>query len=333
MNNQPYYPWHRDILAYIEQQITAKRLPHALLFRCRPYYFDTTLGWQIIQRLLCDSQTATDHCQQCRLVAEYSHPNVFFLDVHHEKVGIDAIRQLEQQMWQTAVFNKPKIAFINGMDLLSIAAQNALLKTLEEPPKHVFFILSVETISHVLPTIISRVQRLKHTAIDASGEQAILQWLQQRLLAANQASGKEEITNIAQLADFAPERALALLKEPEQVKILEQEKRNFAQFMAGKYSTTALVDSMDHANLAEQLSRYQQYVDSLIHVLFEKTAQQSNTKAENPIKYMRWQGVSLRSLYALRDSLMTLRYLQSTNVNLPMQLNDYLSRWQNDRES
>lgn len=329
--NQHNCPWHRDILTYIEQQLKAQRMPQTILFRRRPYYFDTTLGWQIVQRLLCDTHTADDYCQQCHLMAEHNHPNVFFLDVHHEKVGINDIRQLEQQMWQTAVFDKPKIAFISGMDLLSIAAQNALLKTLEEPPSNVYFILSVDNISRVLATIMSRVQRLRHTTINDDSLHEILHWLQQSLLEQQQSYTEAEIAKVAQLANFAPEQTLTLLKSPEQVTLLEKEKTIFAQFMSGKYAATDLVDNMDNSDYSQQLARYQRYVDNLIHVLFEKTAQQSDIKAENPIKYSKWQGLSLRSLYRLRDTLMTLRSLQETNVNLPIQLTDYLSRWQNDR--
>lgn len=328
--NQHNCPWHREMLKYVEQQIKQGRLPHAVLYRRRPYYFDTTLGWQIIQRLLCDSHTAADHCQQCHLMAEHNHPNVFFLDVHHEKIGIDAVRDLEQQMWQTAVFDKPKVAFISGMELLSIAAQNALLKTLEEPPKNVFFVLSVDNISRVLPTIMSRVQRLRHEKIDADGEQAILHWLED-VLADKSAATAANLATIVKLADFAPERALQLWQSPEQVSQLEQEKAHFAHFMSGKLSATALVDGMDSADYAQQLARYQSYVDVLIVRLFDETVRQSDVSEAATIKYQRWKGVSLRRLYGLRDSLITLRYLGSTNVNLPMQLTDYLSRWQDDR--
>ncbi|PID65331.1 MAG: hypothetical protein CR977_01210 [Gammaproteobacteria bacterium] len=202
MKAQAVYPWHRSALQHIKTQLGEDRLPHALLYRQRNDYFDTALGWQVAQLLLCEAKNGQDNCHHCRLLAEKSHPNVLFLDVFNKKIGIDDVRDLEQQMWQTSVFDKAKIAYISGMDLLSIGAQNALLKTLEEPPKNAFFILSVSNLSRVLPTIISRVQRLRHGRLE---QHTLLHWLQAQL---NTTMTEAEIGKIAKLADFAPLRIL-----------------------------------------------------------------------------------------------------------------------------
>lgn len=322
------YPWHREILTHVTTQLKAGRLPHAMLFRRRRGYFDDALGQEIAKRLLCDSQTGEDRCKHCHLAEEQNHPNVLFLDVINEKVGIDHVRELEQQMWQTSIFDKPKVAFISGMDLLSIAAQNALLKTLEEPPKNAFFILAVENISRVLPTIMSRVQRLHHCHVE---EHERLHWLQSQL--GNNAPTEAAIAKITQLADHAPQAALALLTSPDEVNRLEQEKKQFVDFMAGKVTTKTLLSGFTNETADEVLMRFCRYTEGMIRFLFEKSSQATDKTAENSVQYPTWNGISLRSLYRLHDILTAHRRLVRTNVNMPMQLTTHLVDWQHDRRS
>ncbi len=329
------YPWHKSALAHVSQQLTMGRLPHALLFRHRYGFFDDALGQEIIKRLLCDSQqdkkNDKDNCKHCHLIDEKNHPNTLLLDVaekktNKEKVGIDDVRAIEQQMWQTSMFDKPKVAYISGIDLLSIAAQNALLKTLEEPPKNAFFILSVENISRVLPTIMSRVQRLHHGNIE---QQELLLWLQNHI--GDHAPTEAEIAKIAKLANNAPEPTLALLLAPDEVAKLEHEKQQFAQFLTGKITSKTLLATFDDKKADEILRRYCRYTDSLITRLFKKSAENTDKTIENSVQYPKWNGISMRSLYRLRDILVEHQHLAYTNVNMSMQLTTHLIDWQNDR--
>lgn len=331
--NDSNYPWHQNALSHVATQLRENRQPHAMLFRLRADYDDTTLGWQIAQYLLCDSQDACGQCKHCRLMDDRAHPNVLFLDVVNDKIGIDNVRELEQQMWQTSMFDKSKIAYIQGMDLLSLGAQNALLKTLEEPPKNAFFVLSVQNLSQVLPTIMSRVQRLRHGKTEQS---ILLHWLQQQLSAP---MTDEEMAKTVKLADFAPLRAYELLTQPDAVKQLEQEKSQFARFMAGKCSASQLAETLEKEQPQGQLRRYCRYTEGMIRYLFDKSADANqaleNKRAdkyrENSVQYATWNGLSLRALYALHDALTTLQHLADTNVNLQLQFITSLTDWQNER--
>ncbi len=327
------HPWHHYALEHVAAQVRESRLPHGLLYRHRSYYFDEALGWETAKILLCDSNTASDNCQHCRLVDERAHPNVLFLDIFDnpnrkpkDRIGIKQIRELEQQMWQTSVFDKPKVAFISGMDLLSIGAQNALLKTLEEPPTNAFFVLSVKNISQVLPTIMSRVQRIRHGQVD---QDSLLHWLQQQII--DTPMTEAEIGAIAKLADNAPEQSLQLLQTPETVNKLKEEKSQFARFLSGKIGVGTLVAKIDKANIEDQLARYQRYTESMIHFLFTQQAKKSaDNLPEQQTKKVTWNGVSLSALYLLHDELMQLRYLTRTNVDMQWQINAALSAWQSN---
>lgn len=329
-----HYPWHQTTLNHTIMQLRERRQPHATLFRQRPDYDDTALGWHVVKRLLCDDYSGADKCKHCRLLNDLSHPNVLFLDVVNEKIGIDHIRELEQQIWQTSMFNKPKVAYIQGMDLLSLGAQNALLKTLEEPPQNAFFVLSVQNLSQVLPTIMSRVQRLRHGKFE---ESQLLHWLRQQ---SPSSVSEAEIAKTAKLADFAPLRAHELLTQADAVKQLEQEKAQFAQFMSGKCSASKLAETLEKAQVSAQLSRYRRYTEGMIRFLFDKSAtanqptdnKRADNNGGNSVQYATWNGVSLRALYALHDILTTLQRLAETNVNLQLQFTTSLTEWQNERK-
>lgn len=324
------YPWHRHFLAQVRQNLADNRVPHAMLYRYRPHCFDEQLAKDIATLLLCDNHQGADQCQHCRLMHEDSHPNVIRLQVREEKVGINEVRDLERQMWQTAVFDKPKIAIIDGLDELSIGAQNALLKTLEEPPKNTFFILSVSQLAGVLSTIMSRVQRLHHSKTAEAFEEQVMSWLEQQL--GETKPSITEIKNVARLVAFAPETSLALLRSPEQIEQLKQEKKYFAQWVAGKQQTRQLVEKMDKVHLDEQLKRYNRYVEALIKYLFDKMLTDGEPTGSERQQPPRWQGVSLQGLFRLRDVLEHLQQLTRTNVNMTMQLQVDLMDWQNDRE-
>lgn len=337
------YPWHHNALTHIVEQLREDRQPHATLFRLRKGYNDNQLGLQICKYLLCDDINSPEAGKHSRLVNEHSHPNIISLDVinneinytpvEKRKIGINDVRDLEQQMWQTSMFDKPKIAYIQGMDLLSLGAQNALLKTLEEPPKNTFFILSVQNISRVLPTIMSRVQRLHHGKFP---QDKLLHWLQSQL---DEPITEAAIAKTAKLVDYSPTNALALLNAPDAIQELEQEKALFAQFMSGKCNASRLAASLHKEQVSEQLYRFCRYTENMIHFLFEKTAnnnselpnKRADNAGENSVQYADWNGVSLRALYRLHDALMTLRRLADTNVNLQLQFITSLTDWQNER--
>ncbi|MBS9777214.1 MAG: hypothetical protein KGV50_00490 [Gammaproteobacteria bacterium] len=321
------YPWHRELIAHVGQQYRERRLPPALLYRSRRGFYDEECGWAIAQLVLCESQTGVDNCKHCLLTEEKEHPNIVCLDAMNDKVGIDDIRLLEQHMWQTSIFDKPKAAFINGMDSLSISAQNALLKTLEEPPQNTYFILSVESISRVLPTIMSRVRRLHHTNIE---QYDVLHWLQQQC--GENAPTEAVIAKIAKLANNAPEQALALLSDTDQVAHLEKEKQLFVDFLAGKVSAKILLEQLPKEKTDEVLERFCRYTEGMIRFLFEKSTAATDKNAGNSVQYAKWNNISLRAFYRLLDILRDHRHLAYTNVNMTMQLTTSLIDWQYDRK-
>src|SRR5699024_10629287 len=115
----------------------------------------------LIQRLLCRNSDKYEPCQQCHschLLAAGSHPDFHHISNEKEKmaIGIDAVRQMMNSVYERAQQGQNKVIWIENADLLTEAAANALLKTIEEPPPHSYFILSCSQAAKLLPTIRSR---------------------------------------------------------------------------------------------------------------------------------------------------------------------------------
>jgi len=108
----------------------------------------------------------TDDCEICRAIAEDRHPDVMEMDAA-SRTGVDDIREILDGVRYAPVSARYKVYIIDEVHMLSKAAFNALLKTLEEPPSHVKFIFATTEIRKVPVTVLSRCQRFDLRRVDA----------------------------------------------------------------------------------------------------------------------------------------------------------------------
>ncbi len=136
-------------------------LPQALLLVGPEHTHALDFTLSLMTHFLCESEKKPCFsCRSCRFMQQKKHPDVFFMT--QEKPGsaikIDQIRALQHEIYQTPQVTNHRMTVIHPANELNRAASNALLKILEEPPKHVHFILIATHLDTLPATIMSRCQ-------------------------------------------------------------------------------------------------------------------------------------------------------------------------------
>lgn len=200
----------RAIVAALKHQIAAGRVGHAYLFTGVRGTGKTTCAKIFAKAVNCLHPQDGDPCGECEICRGLDNGSI--LDVVEMDAasnnGVDDIRDLRDETAYTPSACRYKVYIIDEVHMLSTAAFNALLKTLEEPPAHVIFILATTEIQKVPATILSRCQRYDFTRIGPEDIAARVQYI----------AGQEQLQLtpegaelIARLADGALRDALSIL--------------------------------------------------------------------------------------------------------------------------
>lgn len=161
----------QHVVSTLEHAVLEGRTSHAYLF-CGPRGTGkTTMARILAKALMCErgaGQLPDGTCENCQLIAAGEHPDVYELDAA-SRTGVDNVREeIIGRVSFAPVRGSYKVYIIDEVHMLTTAAFNALLKTLEEPPEHIVFVLCTTDPQKVPETILSRVQRFDFHAIGAS---------------------------------------------------------------------------------------------------------------------------------------------------------------------
>ena len=148
------------IVKTLEKQIKEGKTTHAYLFSGPRGTGKTTMAKIFAKAINCesDSDVPCNECENCKEITLGSHPDIIEIDAA-SNTSVDNMRELIEKTKYLPSLGKYKVYIIDECHMLSNGAWNALLKTLEEPPAHVIFILATTDVQKVIPTIISRCQR------------------------------------------------------------------------------------------------------------------------------------------------------------------------------
>lgn len=200
------------IVTTLKNQIKADRIGHAYLFTGTRGTGKTTIAKLFAKAVNCEHPvdgSPCGECRSCKTIASGASVNVIEIDAASNN-GVDNIREIIDEVSYSPVEGKYKVYIIDEVHMLSIGAFNALLKTLEEPPSYVIFILATTEVHKIPITILSRCQRYDFKRINID---TIADRLQELMDKEQVAVQDKALRYIAKTADGSMRDALSLLDQ------------------------------------------------------------------------------------------------------------------------
>ncbi len=252
-------PWQVAARERLETALAGGRLPHALLLHGPEGVGKERFAAVIASGLLCRQRAPHSilpcgHCSECSLSRAGSHPDLYWLRRPDERksIGIDAVRETCEQLAMTSLRGGHRVAVLLPAQAMTVSAQNALLKTLEEPAPRTLLVLVTSRPSGLLPTLRSRCQRIEIPRPDV---QAAEGWLAGEL-------GRNPAPGLLDLAGGAPLKALALA--PHFAALSEQMTELLRQLLDGHAEVTGTAAEMLGDGLAVRLDWMEAWIGGLL---------------------------------------------------------------------
>ena len=200
------------IVTTLKNQIQADRIGHAYLFCGTRGTGKTSIAKLFAKTVNCEHPidgSPCGECTSCRSIAAGNSMNVIEIDAASNN-GVDNIREIVDEVSYSPAEGKYKVYIIDEVHMLSIGAFNALLKTLEEPPSYVIFILATTEVHKIPITILSRCQRYDFKRISI---ETITGRMQELMEAEGVAVEERALRYVAKIADGSMRDALSLLDQ------------------------------------------------------------------------------------------------------------------------
>ena len=248
------------IVRTLKNALATGKLAHAYLFAGPRGTGKTTMAKLLAKALNCDEGIGhqCNECKNCKAIIDGTHPDVLELDAASNN-GVDEIRELIDKVKYGTILGRYKVYIIDEVHMLSTGAFNALLKTLEEPPEHVIFILATTEPHKILPTILSRCQRYDFTKLS---DRDIKNRLKAVLEHEGVAYNEEAIDIIISLADGGMRDALSILDQVLAYSGNKLEVQDILDIFAleSKEEKLSLLNSIITKDVSDVLQRINRYV-------------------------------------------------------------------------
>jgi len=201
----------KHIVKTLKNALATNKIAHAYLF-CGPRGTGkTTMAKLFAKALNCEHGIGSicNECSNCIEIMNGSHSDVVEIDAASNN-GVEQVRDLIDKVNYLPIKGKYKVYIIDEVHMMTTNAFNALLKTIEEPPSHVIFILATTEPHNIIPTVLSRCQRYDFTKVsDADIEERIVKILENEHVDYDQ----EAVREIISLADGGVRDALSILDQ------------------------------------------------------------------------------------------------------------------------
>jgi DNA polymerase-3 subunit delta' len=205
---------HNKVINTLKAAIKNDNVSHAYIFEGPDGIGRRETALSFASMLMCEeSDEPCGQCKSCLLFNEASHPD--FKEIYHvdKSISVEDIRNILEGLIIRPLYSKYKIILINNADSMTVQAQNALLKSLEEPPPYMVFILTVQSSAAIAQTVRSRCQRI---FFDRMAPEEII-----AILEAKYGDRRPEWDFIVSYADGVIGTALSLVDAPYYLEIRE----------------------------------------------------------------------------------------------------------------
>jgi DNA polymerase-3 subunit delta' len=298
-------PWHGSATAQLSAAWASGHLPHALLLHGAAGLGKRQLAAWLAASVLCDRGASTHarplgrcgDCASCKLIAAGSHPDLLWVLPEEDKLqlAVDQIRGVSERLSKTSYRQGYKVTLIDPAHQMTMAAANALLKTLEEPPPKTLLVLLSSQPSLLPPTVGSRCQRI---AVARPRSQAALEWLQQQHASVT--------PSLLEFAAGAPLRALAYAGT--QFTALDQQmQESLAALLRGEADVTQVAGEWSKQELIERLVWLDLWLTSSARAALTGSAEQLTFPARSAHMPSLPASTNISSVYALVDRVRSLK--------------------------
>ena len=256
----------KHIVKTLENALKTNKIAHAYLF-CGPRGTGkTTMAKLFAKALNCEEGVGhqCNVCGNCLGINDGSHPDVIEIDAASNN-GVEDVRDLIEKVKYSPIKGKYKVYIIDEVHMMSASAFNALLKTLEEPPTNVIFILATTEPHKVLPTIISRCQRYDFSKVE---DQDIRARMKEILQAEHVEYDEQAIDLIISLADGGVRDALSMLDQvlAYSGNILKEDDILDLFGLAGSFEKRLLLNAIARGDTATVIEKFKAFVENGIDI-------------------------------------------------------------------
>jgi DNA polymerase-3 subunit delta' len=321
----PLPGWHQPNWQRLQECREADRFPHALLLHGPDGLGKSLFAEQLARSLLCTDPDATgmpcEKCHACQMCSAGSHPDLHRVEPEEKgrAIRIDAVRALCSQLALKSQFGGYKVALLAPADNMNIAASNALLKTLEEPPSATLLILVTARPARLTATIRSRCQSLAFAPPD---REAALAWLRDHRM-----ENASEALDAANGAPFLAER----LSRDDGLVLRQELLKALVDIHSGH------TDSVTYAaNYAKQDANavcgwMLSYVTDMIRLKSAAHPPQISNVDSRELLERLGQNLTLDRLFSLLDTIAAAARLPDTSINTQLLMEELFMQWLPDR--
>lgn len=293
---------HQKQWQFLKKAADLGRLPHALLFVGPSQVGKRTLALALAQYLNCQSQKDSEKpcrtCSACQAIARQTSPDLIFISPSKKEISIEQIRELSWKMSLRPYESPWKVAILDEIHTLGKEAQNSFLKTLEEPKQNSLFILITPLPARLLPTILSRVQKIRFFRVSSL---EIAEYLKKKGVQ------KEKAKRMIGLCAGRPGLVVDFLKDPSKLKAYEEKIQEMEKILGEALNLRfQYAENLSEKSLSELNLSFEIWLNHFHHLLLERIGEDFSQT---------WQ--IKRALEALEKTQILINF---TNVNRKLAL-------------